>query len=112
MLRSVISPSCVGQLAYFRAQELRSEDGTPIPGRDLQITMFDLAPPERIPLSLRHAKINLSVEELCELIQRAEGAQEARGQEVRSLRTIVPNTENSSQPIPNPVGADASEEDL
>ncbi|KIX97540.1 uncharacterized protein Z520_06992 [Fonsecaea multimorphosa CBS 102226] len=117
-----IPPSLFGQLSYIRAQELRSEDGTPIPGPDLQITMFDLAPPDCIPPSLRHATINLSVEDICEKIQKAEKAQEARHQKAkeaqearrqkaRSLRNMVPDTGHSSQPVPDSVEADESEAD-
>lgn len=93
-------------------KERRSEDGKPIPGRDLQIAMFDLAPPDRIPPSLRRATINSSVDDLCETIQQAEEAQEARDQEeARSLRNIVPDTGNSLQLVPISIETDASEAD-
>ncbi|KIW98465.1 uncharacterized protein Z519_00126 [Cladophialophora bantiana CBS 173.52] len=50
------------------AQEMRSADGTLIPGPPLQITMLDLMPADHVPFSLRNKAIEYSVEELCGLV--------------------------------------------
>ncbi|EXJ53511.1 uncharacterized protein A1O5_13287 [Cladophialophora psammophila CBS 110553] len=59
-----------------RVQELRTENGTLVPGPPLQITVLDFARQELVPPFLHSRNIELSVEELGSILQQADSLEE------------------------------------